>query len=497
MNDSNNAANIRGIEDLSVINACLIGKSGDGIKLTPEQLILTDDALERRRTIWEVETGLGKTYMVLGKVNSLVPEVFESNKKIILVAPTNKYLEFAQIIKDSTILNTVSSSGQQRDVVKLMKNWDSIQVAVLTPSIWTSSLEFNCFIYNHRADVLACIWDEANGVEDTGYLNFIELARTVEYSSFLNATPVGSAGESGYNNDSLKVAYNMLRGIRKFNEKYNTFFNKYTLSSGVSSNNGNTIFNINTDKYNADFGRYILNLNREDLGVAVSFSEVNFHRCGQTEIQKEYISSGYNIKQVLYSPETAGAFELSPANVPALSSLLKILERLPEETNKIVYVDFTKCISILYEYLGKLGYKVLILDGAHTPNPRDKGAVEDKFNESTGYVLLTNIERAGNLGSAGSIIIYDTPADILQYIARATRGYKSKTVTLDWIYYPEREMELMMNAAERTLNNLKLTGRTHALTEPLLKELTSMYKIHPKLKVITDAYYQYISDKNK
>lgn len=494
MNDISDTLNI---EDLSVINACLVEKGNNSIKLTPEQLTLTDDALERRRTIWEVETGLGKTYIVLGMVNSLVPEVFDQNKKIILVAPTNKYLEFTQIIRDSTILSTISSSGQQKDVTKLINNWNSVQVVVLTPSIWVSSLEFNCFVYNHREDILACIWDEANGVADMGYLNFIELARTVEYSAFLNATPVGSAGESGYNNDSLRVAYNMMRGIRRFNGRYNTFFNKYTLSSGVSNNNGSTIFNIDTDKYNADFGQYILNLNREDLGVAVSFSTVNFHRCGQTEIQKEYIRSGYNIKQVLYSPETAGAFELIPENVPALKALLDILKRLPEDTNKIVYVDFTKCISTIHDYLRGLGYKVLILDGAHTPNPRDKGIVEDKFNESVGCVVLTNIERAGNLGSASSIIIYDTPADILQYIARAIRGYKAKTVTLDWIYYPEREMDLMMNASERTLNNLKLTGRTHSLTEPLLKELSNMYAEHPKLKVMAETYRQYIEDKNR
>lgn len=471
--------------DLSVINYCLIGA-----QLTDEQLVSVKKAVDIEKSIWQVEMGLGKTYMVVGFVNHLLPYWRENGYKCILVAPTNKLIDFVNVLTQHTSAKVLLSTGDKNQLEVLMRDWDYYDVFIVTQSAWTISMDFNIWVFNHKKVINTCIYDEAQGINDVGYMHFLELCKKrAKYVALLNATPVGSTSSFVTERDKLRVVHNLLYAVcEDVDKNYDKFYFKNTYNIETNSMNPQKRV-LNIDKYKDAYGKYFISSNRQDLGINTIYKSCIFHRCilsaQQTSIvndSKLFNSTDINI--LLYSPETSDLFQLTTSSVPALGELINIIQSYDEYSNKIVYVKNHSSISTIYEYLKALGYNVFILDGQHTQTHKEKNVVEDLFNNTRGGIMITSIDRGSNLSSASHIIIYDTPPDTLQFVARAIRGFNSKEITLDWIYYPEYERDKMLAMYEMIITISEMTDRDIGVLPFLESELKCMYPNARILKLL-------------
>ncbi len=473
--------------DMSILNIVLTKCT-----LQDSQLRIVHTFAMNKKIIDITDTGLGKTYNMLGELALLLPLISNPKKLAIVCVPNQKTEEFYNAFKVDLGCNVIAVSGRQErvDALKSTLQMSNVDIILCTPESFSKSLDFDILIYNlvHENKVAALLYDEADKMEDKGFLQCIEITNNfIPYASYANATPTGSA--STYRPGStevLRVTYNLLYGLGALPraKSYRSFFNKYTTMTG---SHRNPTYTVNSEDILKDFGQYLANTNRTELGAETHFHPVQFVRCEPTKVQLEAMKNKDDrVNNILYSPETSQnpAFKLTPQNVPALKALMNILLQFPSDENKIVYVGNTAAMETISRILSTLGFEVMRLDGKVTDTPQKKDAMRIRFNESKGAVALINIKKGSNLGSAKHIIVYDTPADMLQYVARATRGFNSKTISFSMIYYPAYEQETMFNhlAMISTVNNIG--ERQTELIEPFMNELLEVYPTSKRWEAI-------------
>lgn len=470
--------------DMSIVNFCLFN-----LEESNSQLRVLKETLVEKKVIWVVETGLGKTYLTAGLLNSHLPWLMENKKKALVIAPTNKIVDFYNLISSTTIAKVIRSTGAAYEVEDTIKQWKDIEVLVTTPSAWSMSLEFNCFMFNNASDIGIIIYDEATSVDDNGFSHVMEIAkRHASVVAMLNATPLPSVSSfSQSSKNTLKVLYNLLYAIGSVNTTYSSFYHSYTYETKVNDARGVPIREIDVKKIKGDFGRKMINFNREEINAGIRFSHCKFHRCEVTNAQRKALqednSKTYNI---LYSPATGNSLGLNTTNVAAITELFRTLISLPADSHKIIFVRYQQTIQVLQQALEfVLGYKVFILDGKRTNTPELKHDIETLYNNyDGGCIMITNITRGSNLGTAENMIIYDTPPDICQYIARSVRGFVSKEITLDWIYYPTYDEDTMVASLRSVIAASELTDRSLDIIQHLGIELQEVYKTNNQLNAM-------------
>lgn len=470
--------------DMSIINFCFKDKN---TALTDQQLWAIKETLIKEKVIWAVEQGLGKTYLSIALCNVLFPYIRENRKKIVLCVPSNKLEDFRLHLSGKTYMNIITSTGDASDVSNLKRNFNRVDCIITTPSAWKTSLEFNCLMFNNAHKIYLMIYDEADGVNDKGYMHFLKIARDMAtYTAMANATPIGSASHFAQGSRTgLMVLYNLLYAIQRVDNKYSTFYNKYT-DHVRNDPSGIEIRDVNSDRIMADFGNYFINFNRTDVGASTYYNPCNFHRVNASAPQEEALNSiqdGDKKRDILYRPGACAAYGILPLQIGALSKLWEVVNMIPRTNNIIIYAKNTDTLQVLRELFSDYGkIPTYILDGQHTTTSAQKLEVENKFNSTPGSIILTNIEKGSNLGAASNIIVYDAPADVLQYIFRGIRGADSKCVQLDWIYYPKYDEEPMINSLVQMKNIMSLLHRENTLYSLLLQELQSVYPGHERLR---------------
>ena len=85
--------------------------------------------------------------------------------------------------------------------------------------------------------------------------------------------------------------------------------------------------------------------------------------------------------------------------------------------------------------------------------------------------MITNIIKGTNLQTARRLIIYNNPSDVQQLIYRMVRGFTSKEVEVDWIYYLGYEEASIKKALEKTKNVSDLLDRNLDIIGQLEREL--------------------------
>lgn len=457
--------------DISVLNIGLLNA-----ELTDLQLDKVCQSIKTPKNILPVETGLGKTYIQVGIINTLLPLARLTKKKLLLVVPNNKVIDYTEVVRDNISCNYISSTGVNTDVNKLIKNWDNVEIIITTPATW-ASIVFATHIYNNRNKFLFLGYDEANGINDAGYLHFLEVARLTDYVSLSNATPISATGSFATNSDKLLLPlYNLLYGIGAVNSTYPKFSSTYIKNAGYNYEKKSNNIMVDTEALKRDFGSIMINANRSDVGVETLFQSINFHQCIPTALQYNALSRGIVKQNVLYCGSPEEGIPFSPTTISALSKLLQLLMTMNPQDKKIIYVKNTATITGLYTILTTMGYNVLILDGQTTNTEQLKHNVEKRYESfDGGMILLTTLIRGSNFGSASNVIAYDFPADLMQYIARAARGYKQKVLTLDIIYYPEFDKDTLFGSLLQIKTICSTLDRETQVLPAILQELRRVY----------------------
>lgn len=449
--------------DISIIN-----EFTNGIVLYPKQIEAVKASILNKSGIWTVEMGLGKTILTVGVATILTP-IINAGGFIVISAGTNTIKSFEKYIRENTTLKPVYTTGEADKVANCIKMIESGQAncVLCTHSTWVQSLDFNMFIYNNLDRVKGMIYDECEGTENNlGYCNFIEFAHNVDYVYPANATPVNSG--------SFPI-YSLLYAVKATDMTYKQFRRQYCFSQQIGENK---VENINVEKIKKDFDKYLINFNRKDVNADTHYETPRFRSVGLTPLQQEAYSDKTSDKaSILYGLSSAAP---TPTANPAFLQLIQTITCKPPTDSKVVFCWHQQSSEMITQVFRGMGMTVMQLNGYKTPTSEEKDYIEKEFNATPGAILVTSSYKGNNLNSANHIIVYETPPDIGQYIARVARGYDSKTIFLDWIYYPALEQESLYKALISCIDNAVLTERDFTLANIIFDEILDKYPLDPR-----------------
>lgn len=437
----------------------------EGVTLMPEQKDAVLECYTRTdlKGVLTMEMGTGKTYVCMGLAQ--IARCLDSSKKGVISVPKNKVEDFKNLIEESLQCNVMVVSGQKPSIDRLAKNFDKVDIIVAQHSFWTHSIHSLMFMYNNVDKFNFSFYDEADGKNAIGFKAFIEFSRLIPISFLANATPIGK--------DTTLIRH-LLYATDATNLSEREFDNRYCDKTFYQ---GTVTSVVNVPSIKQDFRQHLINLNRSDIGLKAE-NNIKFHPMRMSGVQQTWVRQGLRKDIALYSPEVSESANLninpkpvfSPRFVPALAKMNELLNT-KQDMKKIIYVKNTDTIIKLRVLLDAMGYNPYIIDGQHTRTAEMQKASEEKYNADSNGIMITNIIKGTNLDTAQHVIIYDTPPDVQQLIFRAIRGIKSKTIEVDWIYYPQEEQGQIEDALEKTKNVADLLGREVDIIPQLEAEL--------------------------
>lgn len=415
------------------------------------QLDSVKKILENKKSILSADTGCGKSYIMTAVILNMYYVAWFEGKKIIFTAPTKVVDKLEKIllefIEDKRVLR--KTTGASDRVNRLINNLEETTIILCTHSAW-GNLEFSCLMNNlaKNDQIMTLLCDECSLKNNESLQLMLNLAQYIEYVIYANATPVASKSDNRLDNlDKFHLIHRLLYSLGYFNLDYNYFKRRYV--HNISDTVGNPHYQLNQAVFHQDFAKYFVNINRSDLGIEVEFEDVIFHRC---------ITNSTNINTLYFE-------NLNDNN--AFNTLLDLV--IQNRNNKILI--YTRRIEIMYimqEYIRSLGIDCLTLNGTDVDNVLE---ILDKYHNLPSGVLITNYTEGVDIGSSNTLICYNAPSDILQFVARGVRGFNKKSLTLHFIYYPEVEMETIESIVSQLLSVKQMLNRNVNLLQYFEEEL--------------------------
>lgn len=451
----------------------------DDVKFRPMQknLIINSLSTPNKNALITVDMGVGKTYISLGIAQLL--RLAHPDKKICFVALKNKLNEYAQVLSKHLGTSVLLVTGEQPMVDRFKTDLKNHKIILTSISAWSHNIDFNLFMMKNVKEFCATFYDESEALESDGYAIFSKFSRYVPYSYLTNATPISK---------DLLQTYNNLNPIKAFTGSIEEFRNKYALvKKNTKVQNSKEVADI--AKIKEDFRDYIVNFNREDLNIQVTINPFFIH-AKPTKTQLKWISEGMPLLTSLFSPTTNNSetnnnnYTTEPTfknkSVDASMKLYEVLTQITNQRgkenfgNKIIYVQHYNAKLVLKKMIEKVfGYKVFILDGQVTQKAEDQLKVANDFNNTENAIILTNIVRGSNLGSADQLITYGLPpsSNLKQFIYRAIRNMEDTEVDLIMIYYPDFQQNTLLDTYIALENESALLDRNNKLANAIKQEL--------------------------
>lgn len=464
------------------VNQILIGE-----KLSKMQLALVQKCIKLGGAILSAEMGIGKTY--IGVALAMAARCIYPDKKVIITAPTNVVKNFKQLVDKASGELCMACNGQADRVAKFKQVYDMVNIFIVTQSFWLNNEDTLKFMYNHVEDFSYCFYDEADSKNAVGFGVYAEFSRLVPIKIVSNATPIDKG---------VDLVRNLLYSIGATELDRKKFRNKYVDAKYMH----NTLVSerVKVEDIYRDFNDKFINKNRADLGIYVKI-DTKFHKMFINDIQRSWISRGMRNDLALYSPENKSVMdnlddysgcaypEITKDNIPAFNEVLKILLESPNE-KIMIYARNISSINKMADILSLLGYNAYVINGQSSKNAKE---ISEKFNNDPKGVTLTNIIKGINLDNTTKIILYGTPPDVMQTLYRAIRGREEKSITVDWIYYPEFEYSSLEDARNHISNIDAVTERDTVIINQLDEEMTSL----KNYTFIPSNYGRSINDKKE
>lgn len=446
-----------------LVNQLIIGE-----ELSSMQLSLVKKCLELGGSILSAEMGIGKTY--IGVALAIIARCLYLDKKVIITAPTNVVKNFKELMDKASGELSMVCNGQADRVYTFKKVYNDINVFIVTQSFWLNNEDTLKFMYNHVEDFSYCFYDEADSKNAVGFDVYTEFSRLIPIKVVSNATPIDKG---------IDLVRNLLYAVGATNLDKKKFRRKYVDAKYLH----NTLVSerVKVEDIYRDFSSNFINKNRADLGIYVDI-DTKFHKMFINDIQRSWISRGMRNDLALYSPENKSVLdnldnykdcvypEITKDNIPAFNEVLKIL--LNSQNEKVmIYARNISSIEKMSMILSMLGYNSYIINGQSSKNAKE---ISEKFNNDPRGITLTNIIKGINLDNTTKIILYGTPPDVMQTLYRAIRGREAKSITVDWIYYPEFEYSTLEDARNHISNIDVMTERDTVIINQLDEEMRSL-----------------------
>lgn len=439
-------------------------------ELEPIQLQLVEQIIRNGGGILSAEMGIGKTY--IGVALARYMRLLYPDKKVIITAPTNVVKNFKTLIDTALGEIAMVCNGEYHRVELFKKVFKDINIFIVTHSFWLNSDESLKFLYNHIEDFSFTFYDEADSKDAIGFDVYTEFSRRVPLKVVSNATPIGK--DTG-------LVRNLLYAVNATNMSKSKFRSKYVDFKYVGGNLQSERVKIN-DIYR-DFNNYFINKNRTDLGLEVDIT-TKFHKVFINNTQREWIKREMRKDLAMYCPENKSVVdnienydgcpypEINKDNIPAFAEVLKILIDSSNE-KIIIYARNVMSLEKLANISMMMGYTPYVINGSSSSESK---TLSEQYNNDPKGIAITNIFKGINLGSTEKIILYGTPPDVMQTLYRSIRGRESKSISVNWIYYPEFEYNILIDTQNHIQNIDKVTKRETELLTSLDEEIQSLQR---------------------
>lgn len=432
----------------------------DGITMLPFQSIGSMYMYLSKNCILGDSPGLGKTIQVAGLLKLL--ELYGELKKVICVVPTSSIYQFTSMIESATGLKLLPVFGGKAQIDMLWargyENYDGI---VTAPSSFSHSTALTYKLLPVKDDFNVCIYDESLTLQNKDtiiYPTMEALFGYMEYKVLLNGTAITRDLKQFAN--QVEVLDPNMRGILgKLNKEYKV---------GDMYRNTATL----PDRFKYHYlgrDRKVLNLVPQHSYEAIIVEPTD---------EQLNTASGANYQEVLFCPEG----DLNEDRLPALEALVgRVKQHLPT-SNIVIYAFHQRIKPVIKELLESTigGCQVGIIDGT-VSDPEERESVRVDFENGVTNVLITNITRFLNLGSADTMILYGLPeSDLGQLVLRIERNvHKITPKTYEIITYvgtPQVKQIKRLGRNEALLN--ETFDKSHATIKSIIKQVELADKLY-------------------
>lgn len=432
----------------------------DNFTLLPFQAIGSMYMYLSKNCILGDSPGLGKTIQVAGLFKLL--ELYGELKKVICIVPTSSIYQFASMIESATGMKLLPVFGGKDQIDKLWsrgyENYDGI---ITAPSSFSHSTALTYKLLPVKDDFNVCVFDESIALQnkDTIIYPTIEaLFGYMEYKVLLNGTAITRNLEQFVN--QVEILDPHMKGLMsKVNREYKV---------GEGYRKTQTLPNR--------FKYHYLGRDRKVLNLVPQHSyEAIIVEPTQEQIE-DMTGGGY--QEVLFCPEG----DLNEDRLPALEVLIERVKQHLPKSNIVIYAFHQRIKPVIKEILEAEvgGCKVGIIDGT-VSDPRIREDIRLDFENGVTNVMVTNITRFLNLGSADTMIMYGLPeSDLGQLVLRIERNvHKITPKTYEIITYvgtPQIKQIKRLGENEALLN--ETFDKSHATIKSIIKQVNLADKLY-------------------
>ncbi|WP_275372803.1 SNF2-related protein [Clostridium tertium] len=377
------------------------------------------------------DPGLGKTiqaaaFLKLHKVNNTL-------KKVLVVTESSAIYQILSEIYVETGLVLLPVFGDAIKINKTLKKYDYREFdGILTThsAVGVGNELLRQFLpIKHEFNTI--IYDESSAVANNTSIRHLVARGMFKYFEnklMLNGTAFTSKLDQLYNQINI-LNPTLLPSMNTINGEYGVYGKKSYYMKGLQ-----LVDYKNVDDFVKRIRYNYIGRSRKDVGIDVEHI-YNLHLVEQTDKQKAK-ANNVNYNEVLLN--ASGSAKKALKEIPALNKLLELTKERLKDGNVVIFAEYINIKPIIKELLEThiKGCRVGIIDGAISSTEGINREEERlKFENGEYNVLIINIAKALNLGSAKSMILYTIPDDFYQAALRIDRGLNGGKKTYDIIAY--------------------------------------------------------------
>lgn len=379
------------------------------------------------------EVGTGKTVEIAGLVNLKTAEYEQLGKRYKYLLLTEKNLVNQvrkEMVKFTGNFVPKIKSGEEKEVNKFIEANpfnEEIERSVVGTHALLKTPSFLAWLEQCRTlgkgfpfDMLIIDESSVLGGSSRNQIvsGYLSIAKYFKKIVFLNATPFET---------NLMIFYNQLNILdKKLLPTKENFEKEYCIMKWAGMYNRPTGKYKNQEKFKQSIGYHYFARTREDKGAKMEDCSGRVILSPLSDIQKDWLKKTY-LNRMVYDCLTYidPTVEFNELNIPKLQSLKELLDTDCKDAEQIlIFVHFKEAQKCLSEWLTKLGYSNMTLNGETSNKIRDE--VIDGFKNKEYRILLTNVQKGLNFGSCNHCIFYSfdpNPSKMIQFEGRTTRSF--------------------------------------------------------------------------
>ena len=424
------------------------------------------------------DPGLGKTIQAAAFLK--LHELNGTLKKTLFITESSAIYQIVSEIYIETGLTLLPVYGDAKSIDKKLSKYDyrEFDGILTTHSAVGVGNQFLRRFLPIKHEFNTIVYDESAAVANNTSIRHLVAKGLFKYFDnklMLNGTALTTKLDQLYNQINV-LNPTVLPKLSAINNEYGVYAKKNYFTKGLS-----LVDYKNEDDFVKRIRYNYLGRSRKQVGIDVDHS-YNLHLVEQTEMQKMR-ANNMNYNEIFFNTTSRGNKALK--ELPALEKLLELTKERLKDGNVVIFAEYINIKPVIKELLEThiKGCKVGIIDGAIS-NTEGVNREDErlKFENGDYNVMIINITKAINLGSAKSMILYTIPDDVYQALLRIDRGLKGGKKQYDIIAYNDSRNITDITGRFLRQENLmnKALGKSYQAFNTICQQLTyinNMYDI--------------------